>query len=114
MPNISVDEFELLGCSEGIAENSRQLNITEDEILKDISEEVVADINNIFDIDVIIHGLTFTIDWAKNDKLDLNEIITLRRIREKAINEKIQSNLLRSNLDFQCEISCSVKYIFIN
>jgi len=93
MPNISVDESELLGWSEGIAENSRQLNITEDEILKNIFEEVVTDISNIFDINTIIHGLTRTIDWTENDKLDLNEIITLRRIREKAINEKIQSNL---------------------
>jgi len=59
--------------------------------LKDISEEVVVDISNIFDIDAI--GLTSTIDWAENDELDLNEIITLTRIREKAINEKIQSNL---------------------
>jgi len=65
----------------------------EDEILKDISEEVVADISNIFYIDTIIHWFTCTIDWAENDKLDLNEIITLKRIREKAINEKIQSNL---------------------
>ena len=62
MPNISVDESELLSWSKGIAENSRQLNIKADESLKDTSEEVVADIRNIFDIDAIIHGLTRTID----------------------------------------------------
>ena len=79
---------EILELAEGANEDSREVNIFNEDINDDVRDDMVQKYDNC-NVSADIMGLNDTLQWAENGKLSLAEILLLRKIKEKVVQEKI-------------------------
>lgn len=92
-PNSTLSDSAIMEWATGAEEICRN-HITDNEIIdsvlgnEEIEEENIEAPTN---IDDVIKGMNTVIEWA-NNSLTINEILSLRKIREKAYNQKLSSS----------------------
>lgn len=89
-PESNLNDNDILNWASGEADGGNRSSLTNAEIvvnstLQDIPEE---DENPSIDINLAINGLNDAIEWGYEQNIPLNEILTLRKVRERALKQK--------------------------
>ena len=90
--NCEMSDQEIMDWAYGKDENINHSLITGEEIVEEINNDVVSEPNVYNDTSSVINELNVLIKWGESNNLELDDLLMLRRIREKVISRSINKN----------------------